>query len=174
MDMPASHLLRPLLGKSPYYWPTDMSLSPRAALYDLGPRLLRDIWTLTGIAIVIVTLRVTAKIKIRKFGWDDILMVSALVSLFTSCFGYIIIWSIKTDLFVVWYLVSCYSRISSDYRGHQVWIRSPCLGPWYNHGRSQSYHVRLPNTDVRHCWWYFGSHFLHCLHHRVTGHQKIT
>lgn len=68
-----------------------MSLSPRAALYDLGPRLLRDIWTLTGIAIVIVTLRVTAKIKIRKFGWDDILMVSALVSLFTSCFGYIII-----------------------------------------------------------------------------------
>ncbi|KAJ5516867.1 hypothetical protein N7527_008427 [Penicillium freii] len=55
-----------------------MSLSSRAALYDLGPRLLRDIWTLTSIAIVIVALRVAAKIKIRKFGWDDILMVSAL------------------------------------------------------------------------------------------------
>jgi hypothetical protein len=68
-----------------------MSLSPRAAPYDLGPRLLRDIWTLSGIAIVIVALRVAAKIKIRKFGWDDILMVSALVSLFTSCLRFIII-----------------------------------------------------------------------------------
>lgn len=68
-----------------------MSLSPRAALYDLGPRLLRDIWTLTGIAIVIVALRVAAKIKIRKFGWDDILMLSALVSPFTSCLGFITI-----------------------------------------------------------------------------------
>ncbi|CAG7940026.1 unnamed protein product [Penicillium nalgiovense] len=55
-----------------------MALSPRAALFDRGPRLLRDIWALTGIAILTVTLRVIAKIRIRKFGWDDILMVSAL------------------------------------------------------------------------------------------------
>ncbi|CAG8887019.1 unnamed protein product [Penicillium egyptiacum] len=55
-----------------------MALSPRAALFDRGPRLLRDIWPLTGIAIFTVGLRVTAKIRIRKFGWDDILMVSAL------------------------------------------------------------------------------------------------
>jgi uncharacterized membrane protein len=61
-----------------------MALSPRAALFDRGPRLLRDIWALTGIAILIVALRVTAKIRIRKLGWDDILMVSALVSLSTS------------------------------------------------------------------------------------------
>ncbi|KAJ5827164.1 hypothetical protein N7447_003927 [Penicillium robsamsonii] len=55
-----------------------MSLSPRDATYNCGPRLLRDIWTLTGIAIVIVILRVIAKIRIRKIGWDDILMVSSL------------------------------------------------------------------------------------------------
>ncbi|KAJ5950913.1 uncharacterized protein N7479_009326 [Penicillium vulpinum] len=61
-----------------------MDLSPRAATFDCGPRLLRDIWTLTGIAIFIVALRVTAKIRIRKWGWDDILMVSALVSLLVS------------------------------------------------------------------------------------------
>ena len=57
-----------------------MSLSVRDDLDDHGPRLLRDIWALTGIAILIVVLRVIAKIKIRKIGWDDILMVSALVS----------------------------------------------------------------------------------------------
>ncbi|KAF9243033.1 hypothetical protein DTO013E5_2566 [Penicillium roqueforti] len=50
----------------------------RGDLDDHGPRLLRDIWALTGIAILIVVLRVIAKIKIRKIGWDDILMVSAL------------------------------------------------------------------------------------------------
>ncbi|KAJ5393247.1 uncharacterized protein N7487_010888 [Penicillium crustosum] len=54
-----------------------MVLSSRA-LYDRGPRLLRDIWALTGIAIFTVGLRVAAKLRIRKFGWDDILMVSAL------------------------------------------------------------------------------------------------
>lgn len=63
---------------------TEMVLSSRA-LYDRGPRLLRDIWALTGIAIFTVGLRVAAKLRIRKFGWDDILMVSALVSLSMSC-----------------------------------------------------------------------------------------
>jgi hypothetical protein len=58
-----------------------MALSPRAALFDRGPRLLRDIWALTVVAILTVALRLTAKIRIRKFGWDDILMVLALVSL---------------------------------------------------------------------------------------------
>jgi hypothetical protein len=33
---------------------------------------LRDIWALTGIAILTVALRVIAKIRISKFGWDDI------------------------------------------------------------------------------------------------------
>jgi hypothetical protein len=62
-----------------------MNLSPRADIYKCGPRLLRDIWTLTGIAILIVALRVIAKIRIRKIDWDDILMVSALVSLLMQC-----------------------------------------------------------------------------------------
>lgn len=65
---------------------TEMVLSSRA-LYDRGPGLLRDIWALTGIAIFTVALRVAAKLRIRKFGWDDILMVSALVSLSMSCTG---------------------------------------------------------------------------------------
>ncbi|KAJ5185396.1 hypothetical protein N7491_006736 [Penicillium cf. griseofulvum] len=55
-----------------------MNISPRADIYDCGPRLLRDIWILTGISILIVVLRVIAKIRIRNIGWDDILMVSAL------------------------------------------------------------------------------------------------
>lgn len=66
-----------------YILSTEMALSARAAVFDRGPRLLRDIWALTAIAIVTVALRVAAKIRIRKFGWDDILMVSALVSLST-------------------------------------------------------------------------------------------
>jgi uncharacterized membrane protein len=71
-----------------------MALSPRAALFDRGPRLLRDIWALTGIAILTVALRVTAKIRIRKFGWDDILMGLALVSVVAECNCS----KIKTDL----------------------------------------------------------------------------
>jgi uncharacterized membrane protein len=71
-----------------------MALSPRAALFDRGPRLLRDIWALTGIAILTVALRVTAKIRIRKFGWDDILMGLALVSVVAECNRS----KIKTDL----------------------------------------------------------------------------
>ncbi|KAG0155249.1 dihydroxyacetone kinase [Penicillium digitatum] len=63
-------------------------------MFDRGPRLLREIWALTAIAIVIVALRVIAKIRIRKFDWDDILMVSALVltlvgsALITVCVQY--------------------------------------------------------------------------------------
>ncbi|CAI7627295.1 unnamed protein product [Penicillium discolor] len=70
-----------------------MVLSSRA-LYDRGPGLLRDIWALTGIAIFTVALRVAAKLRIRKFGWDDILMVSALCltivgsALITVCVKY--------------------------------------------------------------------------------------
>jgi hypothetical protein len=61
-----------------------MIVLPREALYDVGPRLLREVWALTGVAIFIIALRVAAKIRIRKFGLDDILMVFALVSIFLS------------------------------------------------------------------------------------------
>lgn len=46
--------------------------------YDAGPRLLRDVWALTAIAIVIMGLRIVAKLRIKKFGWDDVLMIAAL------------------------------------------------------------------------------------------------
>ena len=57
-----------------------MSLFPRNPSYNAGPRLLRDIWGLTAVAIVILILRVVAKLRLRKFGTDDILMAFALVS----------------------------------------------------------------------------------------------
>lgn len=53
--------------------------------YDAGPRLLRDVWALTAIAIVIMGLRIVAKLRIKKFGWDDVLMIAALVSSSSSC-----------------------------------------------------------------------------------------
>ncbi|KAJ5288038.1 hypothetical protein N7478_003724 [Penicillium angulare] len=49
-----------------------------SSAYDAGPRLLRDVWGVTATAIVIVALRVIAKLRIRKFGPDDILMGFAL------------------------------------------------------------------------------------------------
>lgn len=58
-----------------------MFMATRAYLEDSGPRLLREIWALTALGILIIVLRIIAKIKIRKFGWDDILMIAALVSL---------------------------------------------------------------------------------------------
>ncbi|BDD58943.1 hypothetical protein MAP00_004179 [Monascus purpureus] len=53
--------------------------------YDAGPRLLRDVWALTAIAIVIMGLRVIAKLRIKKFGWDDVLMIVALVRSPSPC-----------------------------------------------------------------------------------------
>ncbi|KAJ5358873.1 uncharacterized protein N7496_011286 [Penicillium cataractarum] len=55
-----------------------MSLSPRNSVYNAGPQLLRDVWGLTAVAILIIILRIIAKLRIGKFGADDILMVSAL------------------------------------------------------------------------------------------------
>lgn len=57
-----------------------MSLLLRASVYDAGPQLLRDIWGITSVAILVIILRVVAKLRIGKFGADDVLMVSALVS----------------------------------------------------------------------------------------------
>jgi hypothetical protein len=58
-----------------------MSVSPRGPPEDFSPRLLREVWVLTGLAVFIIALRVIAKTKIRKLGCDDMLMVSALVSI---------------------------------------------------------------------------------------------
>jgi hypothetical protein len=57
-----------------------MSLSPRDSTYNAGPQLLRDVWGLTAVTIVILILRIVAKLRIRKFGADDLLMAFALVS----------------------------------------------------------------------------------------------
>lgn len=58
-----------------------MAVTSRGLPDDSGPRLLREIWALTALSILIVTLRVIAKIRIQKFACDDILMTLALVSL---------------------------------------------------------------------------------------------
>lgn len=57
-----------------------MSLSTRDSTYDAGPPLLRDVWGLTGVAILIVILRIVAKLRIGKFGADDLLVAFAVVS----------------------------------------------------------------------------------------------
>ena len=44
---------------------------------DLGPALEKGIWAAVIIAAVIVILRVFAKIKIKRFGFDDALMILA-------------------------------------------------------------------------------------------------
>lgn len=48
--------------------------------YDSGPSLLQDIWGIAGVAILIVILRLIARLRIRQLGWDDALMTYALVS----------------------------------------------------------------------------------------------
>ncbi|KAJ6001228.1 hypothetical protein N7481_001637 [Penicillium waksmanii] len=55
-----------------------MPLSTSDSSYDSGPRLLRDVWGLTAVAIVVVILRIIAKLRIGKFGADDLLMAFAL------------------------------------------------------------------------------------------------
>lgn len=61
-----------------------MLVSSRATVEDSGARLLREVWALTALGILTVTLRVIAKIKIGKFAFDDILMILALVSQYPS------------------------------------------------------------------------------------------
>ncbi|KAJ5358158.1 hypothetical protein N7541_005316 [Penicillium brevicompactum] len=56
-----------------------MLVSSRATVEDSGARLLREVWALTALGILTVTLRVIAKIKIGKFAFDDILMILALL-----------------------------------------------------------------------------------------------
>lgn len=54
--------------------------SLRSQSHDAGLRLLRDVWALCAISLMVVILRVIAKIRIRKFGFDDAFMALAMVS----------------------------------------------------------------------------------------------
>ncbi|KAJ5091775.1 hypothetical protein NUU61_006645, partial [Penicillium alfredii] len=58
----------------------DMSASTRPSSYDAGPQLLKEVWALTAVAILITALRIPAKLRVGKLGWDDALMSFALVS----------------------------------------------------------------------------------------------
>jgi hypothetical protein len=49
--------------------------------YDSGLQLLRDVWALTAVAIVAIFLRFIAKLRVGKFGPDDLIMGFALVSI---------------------------------------------------------------------------------------------
>jgi hypothetical protein len=63
-----------------YYIEIMSILSRRSSTHDAGPQLLKDVWALTATAILIVVLRIIAKLRIGKFGPDDLLMGFALVS----------------------------------------------------------------------------------------------
>ncbi|KAL4778722.1 hypothetical protein BJX76DRAFT_362460 [Aspergillus varians] len=56
-----------------------MSASAENPSYNSGPHLLRDIWALAGVSCVVVAFRILAKTRIKKFSWDDVLMICALV-----------------------------------------------------------------------------------------------
>ncbi|KAL3462649.1 integral membrane protein [Aspergillus heterothallicus] len=57
------------------------------ATLNSGPALMRGIWAGMAVAIVIVILRIIAKIKIRHFRLDDVLMIAALIiSLVSTAF----------------------------------------------------------------------------------------
>lgn len=51
---------------------------------DVGTSLVRGIWAAMAIAVIIVVLRVYAKIKIAQFRADDVLMIISMVCFF-SC-----------------------------------------------------------------------------------------
>ncbi|CRG84247.1 dihydroxyacetone kinase [Talaromyces islandicus] len=57
---------------------TMLAASAQGPGHNVGPHLLRDIWAFAGVSIVVVVLRIVAKIRIRKLGWDDLLMTFAL------------------------------------------------------------------------------------------------
>ncbi|OAQ78861.1 integral membrane protein [Purpureocillium lilacinum] len=58
---------------------------------DRGPTVLRVIWTLTPLALITAILRIVARLRNRKFGWDDIFMIIAML-----CF---LGWSITLTLY---------------------------------------------------------------------------
>jgi hypothetical protein len=46
---------------------------------DLGPDLVVELWVLATLAIIIVSLRIVAKLRLHKFARDDVVMILALV-----------------------------------------------------------------------------------------------
>jgi hypothetical protein len=105
-----------------------MSLSTRDSTYDAGPRLLRDVWGLTAVAILIVILRIVAKCRIGKFGADDLLMAFALVSKpstfleFGCCETLSDVFHLYRELTLFPVHGSC--RLNHDHPGDSTWLRS--------------------------------------------------
>ena len=63
----------------------ESSFSPFGRDVSLGPRVNALNWTLCGIALLIVCARIYTRIRIvRKTGWDDWVMVLAMVGRFLS------------------------------------------------------------------------------------------
>ncbi|KAK2594287.1 hypothetical protein QQS21_007993 [Conoideocrella luteorostrata] len=58
---------------------------------DRGPDVVRLLWTLTSLAFITSLLRVYARLRHRKFGWDDVFMICAMI-----CF---IGWSVVLTLY---------------------------------------------------------------------------
>lgn len=56
-------------------------MGPPGPRVNAGPQLLRGIWAEAGVAVLFVLLRVIAKLRLRQFKLDDIVMILALVSL---------------------------------------------------------------------------------------------
>jgi hypothetical protein len=66
----------------------DQDSSPMLRL-NAGPALMKGIWAGIAVATIIVILRTIAKIRIRHFRLDDILMIAALVHTSSSLHGHV-------------------------------------------------------------------------------------
>ena len=52
---------------------------PSESTVNLGPGLVLELWVQAAIAIIIVKLRIIAKLRLHKFDRDDVVMIFALV-----------------------------------------------------------------------------------------------
>ena len=92
-----------------------------------GPQMLRDVWAFAAVAILVISLRIPAKLLIGRFGWDDVLMATALVRrplgspdpMLVSYYGQLI--SRHPPVFVS-------SRVIHGHPGRQSWVWSSCSG----------------------------------------------
>jgi hypothetical protein len=56
------------------------SASGATEVPNRGPELISILWSLTGLAFLTAALRIFARTRNRMFGWDDIFMIFATVS----------------------------------------------------------------------------------------------
>ncbi|KAJ6439243.1 integral membrane protein [Purpureocillium lavendulum] len=91
-----------------------------SAVPNRGPTALKVIWALTPLALVTAILRIIARLRNRKFGWDDIFMVLAMTRYTCQPFGIIGIAAGKVSVAA---LLLGIIRLS-ELRWHRLFLRT--------------------------------------------------